>query len=98
MPRFGITGVHTDEENAEPSGDLFCCTPLSPLIMCSLLIMVKWEPGVITTGEYRRGTMVLTLCLSCGTLQGLKWTGVYDAKGLKRSNKHTGSGMQRYIR
>ena len=98
MPRFGITGVHTGKGKREPTGDPFCCTPLSPLIMCSLLIMVKWEPGVITTGEYRRGTMVLTLCLSCGTLQGLKWTGVYDAKGLKRSNKHTGSGMQRYIR
>ena len=54
--------------------------------------MVKWEPGAITTEEYGRGTMVLTLCLSCDTLQSLKRTDVYDAKGLKRSNKHTGSG------
>ena len=53
---------------------------------------------MITTGEYGGGTTVLTLCLSCGTLQSLKWTDVYDAKSWKRSNKHTGSGMQRYIR
>jgi hypothetical protein len=38
------------------------------------------------------------ISLSCDTLQSLKWTDVYDANGLKRSNKHTGSGMQRYIR
>ena len=97
-PLLEYGGVHTGKGERRTHRRPFCCTPLSPVVMCSLPIMVKWEPGAIATEEYGRGTMVLTLCLSCGTLQGLKWTGVYDVKGLKRSNKHTGSEKQRYIR
>ena len=43
------------------------------------------------TGDHGRAKSP-DISLSCGTLQSLKWTDVYDANGLKRSNKHAGSG------
>ena len=88
-PLLEYDGVHTGKGERRTHRRPFCCTPLGPTVMCSLLESQKrsrgWEIPAST------GAMSPDISLSCGTLQSLKWTDLYDAKGLKRSNKHTGS-------